>query len=98
MCFHFLAVAATGGRVRSFVRGGEPLLRTRRMIGSCSVCDKALMRQLHSNPIAVSGSDHIFLAVAATGGRVRSFVRSGEPFTPHEGNVRVSRSVCGEDP
>ena len=27
------------------------------MIGSCSVCDKALMRQLHSNPIAVSGSD-----------------------------------------
>ena len=45
------AVAATGSRVRSFVRGGEPLLRTRGMIGSRSVCGKAPMRQLHSNPI-----------------------------------------------
>ena len=31
----FQAVAATGGRVRSFVRVGEPLLRKRGMIGSC---------------------------------------------------------------
>ena len=28
------AVAATGGRVRSVVRAGEPFLRTRGMIGS----------------------------------------------------------------
>ena len=27
--YYFLAVAATGGRVRSSVRGGEPLLRAR---------------------------------------------------------------------
>ena len=33
----FFAVDATGGRVRSFVRGGEPLLLTRGMIGSLSV-------------------------------------------------------------
>ena len=40
------------------VRGGEPLLRTRGMIGSRSVCGKAPMRQLHGNPMAVSGSGH----------------------------------------
>ena len=38
---------------------GEPLLRTRGMIGSCSVFSKAPKRQLHSNPIAVSGSAHV---------------------------------------
>ena len=54
----FVAVAATGGGVRPFVRGGEPLLRTRGMVGSRSVYGKAPMRQLHSNPIAVSGSVH----------------------------------------
>ena len=56
--FFFLAVAATGGRVRSFARGVEPLLRTRGMNGSRSVYGKAPMRRLHSNPIAVSGSGH----------------------------------------
>ena len=41
-----------------FVRGGEPLLRAREMIGSRSVYGKAPMPQLHSNPIAASGSGH----------------------------------------
>ena len=54
----FLAVAATGGRVRLFVRGGERLLRTRGMIGSRSAYGKAPMRQLRSNLIAVGGSGH----------------------------------------
>ena len=45
---------ATGGRVRSFVPGGEPLLRTRGMIGSRSVYGKAPMKKLHSKTIAVS--------------------------------------------
>ena len=53
-----LAVTATGGRVRLFVPGGDPLLRTRGMIGSCSVYGEAPMRQLHDNLIAVSGSGH----------------------------------------
>ena len=57
-CFVFLAVAATGRRLISSGRGGEPLLRTRGMIGSRSVYGKAPMRQLHSEPIAVSGSGH----------------------------------------
>ena len=54
-------VAATGGRVRSFVRDGELYPRTRGMIGSPSVIVfvvKAPMRHFHSNPIAVSGSGH----------------------------------------
>ena len=38
------------------MRGGEPLLRTRGMIVSRSVYGKAPMRQLHSNPTAVSES------------------------------------------
>ena len=54
----FLAVAATGGRVSSFMRDREPLLRTRGMIESRSVYAMASMRQIHSNPIAVSGSGH----------------------------------------
>ena len=54
------AVAANGGRVRSFVQGGEPLLRTRGTIGSRSsdVYGKAPKRELHSNPIAISESGH----------------------------------------
>ena len=31
----FLAVAMAGGRVRTYVRGGEPLLRTREMVSAC---------------------------------------------------------------
>ena len=61
----FLAVAATGGRVRSFARIGEPLLRTRGMIGSRRVYGKAPMR-LHSNLISVSGSGH-------TGKKINAF-------------------------
>ena len=59
--FSFLAVATTGGRVRLFVRG-EPLLRTRGMIGSRSGYGKAPMRQLQLHSmytIAVSGSGYI---------------------------------------
>ena len=56
--FFFLAVTATGGRVRSFVRGGEALLRTRGMIGSSSVYGKVPTRQLCSSLIAVSRSGH----------------------------------------
>ena len=54
------AVAANGFRVRSFVRGGGPLLRTRGMIGSSSVHGMAPTWQLHiaRNPSAVSGSGH----------------------------------------
>ena len=51
---------------KSFVRGGEPLLRTRGMIGSPSVYGKAPTRQLHSVPIAGSGSGH-------TGKQINSF-------------------------
>ena len=40
------------------MRGGERLLCTRGMVGSRGVCGKALMRQLHSNPIAASGNGH----------------------------------------
>ena len=40
------------------MRGGGPLPITRGMIGSRSVYGKAPMRQLHSNPVAVSGSGH----------------------------------------
>ena len=60
LCFFlfFWAVDATGDRVRSFARGREPSFRTRGMIGSRSVYGKAPMRQLHSEPIAVSGSGH----------------------------------------
>ena len=47
--------ACAGCRVRSFVRGKEPLLRTRELIVSRSV-QKAPKRQLHSTLIAVSGS------------------------------------------
>ena len=55
-----MAVAETGGPVRSFERGGKPLLRTRGMIGSRSVYGKTPTRQLlHSSPMAVSGSGHI---------------------------------------
>ena len=43
---------------RSFVRGGESSLRTRRMIASRSVYGEASTRQVHSTPIAVSGSSH----------------------------------------
>ena len=46
--FFFFAVAATVGRVTSFVRGGEPQLRTRGMIGSRNGYGKAPTRQLHS--------------------------------------------------
>ena len=55
--FVFLAIAVTGVRGRSFVRGGEPLLRTRGMVGLRNVYGEAPMRQLHSHPIAVSRSD-----------------------------------------
>ena len=50
------------------MRGGEPLPRTRGMIGSriSSVYGKAPMRQLHGDPIAVSGS-------GLTGKQVNSF-------------------------
>ena len=54
----FFCGSATGGRVKSIVRGGEPLFRTRGMIGSRSVYGKALTRQLHSNPTPVSGTGH----------------------------------------
>ena len=65
--FLFWAVAATGGRVRFFfAQGGEPLLRTRGMIGSSIVYGKAPMRQVHGNPIAVSGRGH-------TGKQINSF-------------------------
>ena len=43
---------------RSFFRGGEPLLRTRGNIAPRSVYGQAPTRQLHSTPIAVSGSGH----------------------------------------
>ena len=43
--FLSLAVAVTGSRVRSFVRGGERLFRTRGMIGSRSVYGTTLMSQ-----------------------------------------------------
>ena len=46
----FVAVAATGGGVRPFVRGGEPLLRTRGMVGSPSVYGKTPTRQLNCTP------------------------------------------------
>ena len=42
-CF-FPVVGYAGGRVRSFVRGGEPSLRTRGMIASRSVYGKAPKR------------------------------------------------------
>ena len=48
-----------GGRVRSLVRGGESCLRARGTIVSCTrkrLYGKAPTRQLHSIPIAVSGS------------------------------------------
>ena len=48
--FFLFAVTTAGGRVRSF------LLRTRGMIVSRSRYGKAPTRQLHSRPIAVSGS------------------------------------------
>ena len=38
------------GRVRPFVRGGEPLLRTRGMVGSPSVYGKTPTRQLNCTP------------------------------------------------
>ena len=47
-----------GRRVRSFVRGKEPLLRTRKLIVSRSVQGEAPETQLHSTPIAVSGSGY----------------------------------------
>ena len=56
--FCSLVVAETGGRVRLFLRGGEPVLRTRGMIVSRSVYGKAPTVQLHCNPIAVSGNGH----------------------------------------
>ena len=57
--FLFLAVAATGGQVISFVLGRESLLRTTRMIGSRRAYGNAPSMQLHCNPIAVPGSGHI---------------------------------------
>ena len=57
-CFVFRRSPTVGRRVRSFVRGREPLLRTRKMIVSRSVHGKAPKRQFHSAPIAVSGSGY----------------------------------------
>ena len=53
-------------KLKSFVRGGEPLLRTRGMIGSRSAYGKAPMKQLHGNPLAVSAFGH-------TGKQINSF-------------------------
>ena len=54
--FCFSRSPTAGCRVRSFVRGKEPLLRTRELIVSRSVQGKAPKRQLRSTPIAVSGN------------------------------------------
>ena len=55
--FFWRSVTA-GGRVGSFVRRGEPLLRTYELNVSRSIHGKAPKGQLHRHPIAVSGSGH----------------------------------------
>ena len=66
-----------------FVRGREPLLRVRGMIGSCSVYGEAPMREFHSNPIAVSASGR-------TGKPINSF-DACHPYAKKD----ASRAVLG---
>ena len=54
----YISADRSGGRVRSFVPGGQPLLCTREMIVSRSVNGKAPKRRSHSIIIAVSGSGY----------------------------------------
>ena len=71
-----MAVAATEGRVRSSVRGGEALLRARRndRITQCdSVYGEAPTGRLHTNPVAVSGSVH--------NRKTNQLIRRCHPFT-----------------
>ena len=54
----FLAVAVAGGRVRSFVRGGELNSARGELLYRVVFICKAPTRQLHSIPVAVAGIGH----------------------------------------
>ena len=88
----FLAVAATGGRVRSFVRGGEPLLRPMRNIVQYHVMVSTVGTQ---EAVSYIDTRRPLLSLEWTHPEKQSILRC-HPYACME--VRLASSICRMEP